>query len=154
MRRLTSPGGLAGRGADLGARSSATGFTFAKSLSVFIGGGRNSGSITSTVNGSVGVNLSNSTVDSRSLGLQGVQAQGQMVVGAVADLVHHLLPFGQGAFGVLGRGPDLAALDLAGQAGAHLGGGVHWLHGGVMLVRVGVFGLKGIDRRGQRRHGF
>lgn len=52
------------------------GGTFAKSLSVFIGGGRTSGSTTSTVNGSVGVNLSNSTVDSRSLGLQGVQAQG------------------------------------------------------------------------------
>ena len=52
------------------------GGTFAKSLSVFIGGGRTSGSVTSTTNGSVGVNLSTSTVDSRSLGLQGVQAQG------------------------------------------------------------------------------
>ncbi len=53
-----------------------SGGTFAKSLSVFIGGGRASGGINSTVNGSVGVNLSNSTVDSKSLGLQGVQAQG------------------------------------------------------------------------------
>jgi len=52
------------------------GGTFAKSLSVFIGGGRTSAGVTSTTNGSVGVNLSNSTVDSRSLGLQGVQAQG------------------------------------------------------------------------------
>ena len=52
------------------------GGTFAKSLSVFIGGGRTSGGVTSTTNGSVGVNLSTSTVDSRSLGLQGVQAQG------------------------------------------------------------------------------
>jgi len=52
------------------------GGTFAKSLSVFIGGGRTSGSVTSTTNGSVGVNLTNSTVDSKSLGLQGVQAQG------------------------------------------------------------------------------
>jgi flagellin len=53
-----------------------SGGTFAKSLSVFIGGGRTSGSVDSTANGSVGVNLSNSTVDSKSLGLQGVQAQG------------------------------------------------------------------------------
>ncbi|MBI2688806.1 MAG: hypothetical protein HYX27_21090 [Acidobacteria bacterium] len=53
-----------------------SGGTFAKSLSVFIGGGRTSGGISSTTNGSVGVNLSNSTVDSKSLGLQGVQAQG------------------------------------------------------------------------------
>ena len=52
------------------------GGTFAKSLSVFIGGGRTSGGVTSTTNGSVAVNLSTSTVDSRSLGLQGVQAQG------------------------------------------------------------------------------
>jgi flagellin len=52
------------------------GGTFAKSLSVFIGGGRASGGTSSTVNGSVGVNLTNSTVDSKSLGLQGVQAQG------------------------------------------------------------------------------
>ncbi|MFN0100775.1 MAG: flagellin [Bryobacteraceae bacterium] len=52
------------------------GGAFAKSLSVFIGGGRASNGISSTTNGSVGVNLSNSTVDARSLGLQGVQAQG------------------------------------------------------------------------------
>lgn len=52
------------------------GGTFAKSLSVFIGGGRTSGSTTTIQNGSVGVDLSNSTVDARSLGLKGVQAQG------------------------------------------------------------------------------
>ncbi|MBM3765808.1 MAG: hypothetical protein FJW32_10495 [Acidobacteria bacterium] len=50
--------------------------TFAKSLSVFIGGGRSSGGTTAITNGSVGVDLSNSTVDSKSLGLKGVQAQG------------------------------------------------------------------------------
>ncbi|MBM3783535.1 MAG: hypothetical protein FJW30_04195 [Acidobacteria bacterium] len=49
---------------------------FAKSLSVFIGGGKTSGAVTSITNGSVGVDLSTSTVDSRSLGLKGVQAQG------------------------------------------------------------------------------
>jgi len=50
--------------------------TFAKSLSVFIGGGRSSGGTTAITNGSVGVDLSNSTVDSKSLGLKGVRAQG------------------------------------------------------------------------------
>ncbi|HEU0119379.1 MAG TPA: flagellin [Bryobacteraceae bacterium] len=52
------------------------GGSFAKSLSVFIGGGRSAGGVTATQNGSVGVNLTNSTVDAKSLGLQGVQAQG------------------------------------------------------------------------------
>ncbi len=49
---------------------------FAKSLSVFIGGGRTAGGTTAIDNGSVGVNLSTSTVDANSLGLKGVQAQG------------------------------------------------------------------------------
>jgi flagellin len=49
---------------------------FAKSLSVFIGGGRTAGGTSAIDNGSVGVNLTNSTVDANSLGLKGVQAQG------------------------------------------------------------------------------
>jgi len=53
-----------------------TGGAFAKSISVFIGGGRSANGISTTTNGSVGVDLSNSTVDSKSLGLKGVQAQG------------------------------------------------------------------------------
>jgi len=53
-----------------------TGGTFARSLSVFIGGGRAANGITSTTNGSVAVDLSNATVDARSLGLRGVLAQG------------------------------------------------------------------------------
>ncbi len=47
---------------------------FAKNLSVFIGGGQTSGNITATDNGSVSLNLSAATVDSKSLGLEGVQA--------------------------------------------------------------------------------
>jgi flagellin len=47
---------------------------FAKNLSVFIGGGQASGSVSATTNGSVGLNLTNSTVDAQSLGLNGVQA--------------------------------------------------------------------------------
>jgi flagellin len=50
--------------------------SFAKSLSVFIGGGRALGSTTEIVNGSVSVDLSTSTVDSKSLGLKSFQAAG------------------------------------------------------------------------------
>jgi flagellin len=53
-----------------------TGGQFAKNLSVFIGGGRANNGTTAIANGSVAVNLSSSTVDSKSLGLQGVQAVG------------------------------------------------------------------------------
>jgi len=49
---------------------------FAKSLSVFIGGGKASGGITAIQNGASQVDLSNSTVDAKSLGLKGAQAQG------------------------------------------------------------------------------
>ncbi len=49
---------------------------FAKALSVFIGGGKTSAGISETKNGSVGIDLSNSTVDSRSLGLTGYEAAG------------------------------------------------------------------------------
>lgn len=53
-----------------------TGGQFAKSLQVFIGGGKTNGSVSAISNGSVAVNLSNSTVDSQSLGLKGVQVKG------------------------------------------------------------------------------
>jgi flagellin len=53
-----------------------TGGTFAKNLSVFIGGGRTNAGISAITNGSVGVDLSTSTVDAKSLGLKGVQAVG------------------------------------------------------------------------------
>src|SRR5205085_11913158 len=47
---------------------------FAKSLSVFIGGGKASGvGAISTANGTVAVDLSSSSVDTRSLGLKGLQ---------------------------------------------------------------------------------
>jgi flagellin len=49
---------------------------FAKALNVFIGGGKASGSVNATANGSVNIDLSQSTVDAKSLGLQGVQAAG------------------------------------------------------------------------------
>jgi flagellin len=56
-----------------------TGGLFAKTLSVFVGGGRaHTGEATSAqiTNGSVSVDLSNSTVDAKSLGLKGYQVMG------------------------------------------------------------------------------
>ena len=49
---------------------------FAKNLNVFIGGGEASNGISATQNGTVGINLSNATVDTASLGLNGVQVTG------------------------------------------------------------------------------
>ena len=53
-----------------------TGGTFAKSLSVFIGGGRSNAGVTAINNGSVSVDLSTSTVDAKSLGMKGVEVSG------------------------------------------------------------------------------
>ncbi|MEO7145606.1 MAG: flagellin [Bryobacteraceae bacterium] len=53
-----------------------TGGNLAKNLQVFIGGGQTSNGISAINNGSVSVNLSQSTVDAKSLGLQGVQSSG------------------------------------------------------------------------------
>src|SRR5580658_6890557 len=52
------------------------GGTLATNLSVFIGGGQASNGISAATNGSVGVDLSQATVDAKSLGLEGVQASG------------------------------------------------------------------------------
>jgi flagellin len=52
------------------------GGTFAKALNVFFGGGQSSNGVSATTNGSISVDLSASTVDSKSLGLKGVQAGG------------------------------------------------------------------------------
>jgi len=53
-----------------------TGGGFARSLSVFIGGGKTSNGISAITNGSASLDLSSSTVDAKSLGLKGVQAVG------------------------------------------------------------------------------
>ena len=52
------------------------GGSIAKNLSVFIGGGAGATSAAKITNGSVGIDLSTSAVDTRSLGLSGVQAAG------------------------------------------------------------------------------
>ncbi|SPE30210.1 putative Flagellin domain protein [Candidatus Sulfopaludibacter sp. SbA3] len=49
---------------------------FAKALSVFIGGGTTSGNITAIQNGSIGVDLTHSTIDTQSLGLSGYSVTG------------------------------------------------------------------------------
>jgi flagellin len=53
-----------------------TGGEFARSLSVFVGGGKSSNGISAIQNGASTVDLSNSAVDAKSLGLKGSQAQG------------------------------------------------------------------------------
>ncbi|MEI9973593.1 MAG: flagellin [Ignavibacteriota bacterium] len=57
-----------------------TGGSFAQSLSVFIGGGRSSGSSTTIQNGSIGLDLSKSAVDTQALGLSGFSATGSSSV--------------------------------------------------------------------------
>jgi flagellin len=52
------------------------GGSLATNLSVFVGGGQSSNGISAATNGSVGVDLSQATVDAKSLGLEGVQATG------------------------------------------------------------------------------
>ena len=52
------------------------GGALATNLSVFIGGGAQSNGVSASSNGSVGVDLSNATVDAKSLGLEGVVATG------------------------------------------------------------------------------
>ena len=58
-----------------------TGGTFAKNLSVFIGGGQGSTSAATVTNGSVGLDLSTATVDTQSLGLKGFTAGYQVASG-------------------------------------------------------------------------
>jgi flagellin len=53
------------------------GGSLASNLSVFIGGGQASNGISASTNGSVSINLSQATVDAKSLGLEGVQASGK-----------------------------------------------------------------------------
>jgi flagellin len=53
------------------------GGSLATNLSVFIGGGQASNGVSAATNGSVGVDLSQATVDAKSLGLEGVQASGK-----------------------------------------------------------------------------
>jgi flagellin len=70
------------------------GGAFAKNLTVFIGGGK-ANTTTAIQNGSVSVDLSNSTVDGKSLGLKGVQAIGvagtDIGVGSAATSVSAIL---------------------------------------------------------------
>ena len=51
-----------------------TGGTFAKDLAIYLGGGGGASASSVLTNGTVNLNLSNSTVDAQSLGLNGVQA--------------------------------------------------------------------------------
>lgn len=72
-----------------------SGGQFAKAIQVFIGGGRANHGISEITNGAVAVDLSQSTVDSQSLGLKGVQASGatgtDIGTGAAATKVSDIL---------------------------------------------------------------
>ena len=67
-----------------------TGGTFAKNLSVFIGGGDGTTSASTITNGTVSVDLSSSTVDTQSLGLQGFTAGYQVAAGATDSGMYDL----------------------------------------------------------------
>ena len=67
-----------------------TGGTFAKNLSVFIGGGDGATSTSTITNGTVSVDLSSSTVDTQSLGLQGFTAGYQVAAGAADSGMYDL----------------------------------------------------------------
>ena len=72
---------------------------FARSLSVFIGGGKASGSTTAITNGSVSVDLSASTVDSRSLGLTklAITGSGDFLAGSTSVAAINTAPGNGGA---------------------------------------------------------
>jgi flagellin len=53
-----------------------TGGTFAKNMTVLVGGGDGPTGAAAVANGSISLNLANATVDAKSLGLEGVQAAG------------------------------------------------------------------------------
>jgi len=67
-----------------------TGGTFAKNLSVFIGGGQGATAADVITNGSVSVDLSKSTVDTQSLGLKGFTAGYQVASGAADSGLYDL----------------------------------------------------------------
>jgi flagellin len=67
-----------------------TGGTFAKNLSVFIGGGQGTTAADVISNGSVSVNLGSATVDTQSLGLQGFTAGYQVASGAADSGLYDL----------------------------------------------------------------
>ena len=66
--------------------------TFAKNLSVFIGGGKGANSAAVISNGSVSVDLSKSTVDTQSLGLKGFTAGYQVEAGTADSGLYDLSP--------------------------------------------------------------
>jgi flagellin len=53
-----------------------TGGTFAKNMTVLVGGGQGNSGAAAVANGSISLNLANATVDAKSLGLMGVQSIG------------------------------------------------------------------------------
>ena len=99
------------------------GGTFAKNLSVFIGGGKGSTDSSVINNGSVSVNLATSTVDTKSLGLAGVQATGvagtDIGTGSTATSVAAILANGANTTSEAKSGSTVFYFQGAGFAGAN-----------------------------------
>jgi flagellin len=92
------------------------GGAFAKSLSVFIGGGRSNNGISQIANGSVAVDLSKSSVDSKSLGLKGVQAAGVNTIDIGTS------SSSTSVFAILGNAANLASEALGGNTDFYVRG--------------------------------
>ncbi|MBM3737324.1 MAG: hypothetical protein FJW39_16195 [Acidobacteria bacterium] len=93
-----------------------TGGLFATNLSVFIGGGRGSTSTAQITNGSVSVDLSASTVDTRSMGIKGLQITGtyaRSVDQILADTTNTASESVPGYTDFYFRGPGFSGSDRA-----------------------------------------
>jgi flagellin len=108
------------------------GGTFAKSLSVFIGGGKGTTNAAVISNGSVAVNLSSSTVDTQGLGLKGFTAGYQVAAGAKDNGLYDL-----GAASVTSVANILALATTAGTTSFLISGpGFSAGAGGAITVNV------------------
>jgi flagellin len=108
------------------------GGTFAKSLSVFIGGGKGTTNAAVISNGSVAVDLSSSTVDTQGLGLKGFTAGYQVAAGAKDNGMYDL-----GAASVTSVSNILALATTAGTTSFVISGpGFSAGAGGAITVNV------------------
>ena len=111
---------------------------FAKSLSVFIGGGKASGGITEISNGSTQVDLTTSTVDAKSLGLKGTQASGVTAIdigtGSISTSVQ----------AILADPTNLSSLALGGYSDFYLRG-PGFADASVVKVSVNLSGVSTVD---------
>ncbi len=87
---------------------------FAKALSVFIGGGKGANSAAANANGTIGIDLSNSGVDAKSLGLQGSAAGYQVAAGTTDTGLYDLSSSTTGVSSILANGTNAAVVNANG----------------------------------------